>query len=559
MTVSLSPVGGVAQQFFDNNGQPLSGGKIYTYAAGTTTPQATYTSVSGATPHANPIILDSAGRVPGGETWLTDGLVYKFVIETSTAILIGSYDNITGINDIGAINADTVTYDPPFAGGVATTVENKLAQSVSVSDFGAIGNGIADDTAALTAFFNSANANPGVRHFFNDAVYRVTGTLPTITASNVWIEGAGAEIHDTGELISGTVIKWGGASGTAGPLVRISAVSGAGNQRISSVNFTGIGIDCNSGAIDYGMEILSARQCNIDVAIANAGFTGLNLGVVATLGEGRDLQRCNIKLQARQLEAPTAFCMVLGGDASANVSMNTFWVDAQIANLQAIYCVNSDNNIWDFVRIYKIPSGTASEGVSLLGGNTSNQLARAEKFNFYSANVDIHVYGTTSSPPFTYPSIGNNVYIDKENGTPSPTIDGGAEIGVIFNTTELPENAWVDFTPVVTANTGTITTYSAEARYIKRGNLLTISANITITTNGTGAGYLNVTLPAATPSEMALGGTCLNGRERSILNASVAAYIDGGTNIAQVTTYDGLYPGGNGAAISFSGSYEIAS
>ena len=98
MSVTPSPIGGFAAQFFDNNGVILSGGKIYTYAAGTTTPQATYTSAAGVTPHANPIILDSAGRVPGGEIWLTDGLVYKFVIDTSTGILIGSYDNITGVN-----------------------------------------------------------------------------------------------------------------------------------------------------------------------------------------------------------------------------------------------------------------------------------------------------------------------------------------------------------------------------------------------------------------------------------------------------------------------------
>jgi hypothetical protein len=98
MSVTPSPIGGFAAQFFDNNGVILSGGKIYTYAAGTTTPQASYTSAAGVTPHANPIILDSAGRVPGGEIWLTDGLVYKFVIETAASILIGTYDNITGVN-----------------------------------------------------------------------------------------------------------------------------------------------------------------------------------------------------------------------------------------------------------------------------------------------------------------------------------------------------------------------------------------------------------------------------------------------------------------------------
>jgi hypothetical protein len=96
MAVFLSPVGGAAAQFFTNSGVILSGGKLYSYAAGTTTPKATFTSFSGNTNHTNPIILDSAGRVPGGEIWLS-ALPYKFVLNTATDVLIATYDNITGI------------------------------------------------------------------------------------------------------------------------------------------------------------------------------------------------------------------------------------------------------------------------------------------------------------------------------------------------------------------------------------------------------------------------------------------------------------------------------
>jgi hypothetical protein len=97
MAVFLSPVGGAAAQFFTNSGVILSGGKLYAYAAGTTTPKVTYTSSSGNTAHNHPIILDSAGRVPGGEIWLLSS-PYKFALYTTNDVLIATYDNILGIN-----------------------------------------------------------------------------------------------------------------------------------------------------------------------------------------------------------------------------------------------------------------------------------------------------------------------------------------------------------------------------------------------------------------------------------------------------------------------------
>jgi hypothetical protein len=99
MAVNLSPVGGVAAQFFTNTGAVLTGGKIYTYLAGTTTPATTYTSSNGLTPWTNPIVLDAAGRVSGsGEIWLTDSILYKFVLKDSNDVLIATYDNVSGIN-----------------------------------------------------------------------------------------------------------------------------------------------------------------------------------------------------------------------------------------------------------------------------------------------------------------------------------------------------------------------------------------------------------------------------------------------------------------------------
>lgn len=96
MAVYLSPVGGVAAQFFDDNGVPLTGGKLYTYEAGTTTPQVTYTTTAGNVAHTNPIVLNAAGRVGGsGEIWLTSQ-EYKFILKNANDVTIATYDNIVG-------------------------------------------------------------------------------------------------------------------------------------------------------------------------------------------------------------------------------------------------------------------------------------------------------------------------------------------------------------------------------------------------------------------------------------------------------------------------------
>jgi len=110
MAVNLSPVGGVAAQFFDNSGQVLTGGKLYTYLSGTTTPATTYTTNAGDVANTNPIILDAAGRVPSsGQIWLTQSIIYKFVLTTSTNVQLWSVDGLSGIASSGQAGTVTAT------------------------------------------------------------------------------------------------------------------------------------------------------------------------------------------------------------------------------------------------------------------------------------------------------------------------------------------------------------------------------------------------------------------------------------------------------------------
>ena len=155
MTTNLIP--SPVMQFFDANGEPLVGGKLFTYAAGTTTPLATYTDSTGATANTNPVILDSRGEAA---VWCNDSKYYM-ELKDSTNVLIWTADNINGSNGptlaalavsggsalIGFLQAGT--------GAVARTVQSKLRDTASVTDFGAVGDGTTNDTPAFNTAFTA--------------------------------------------------------------------------------------------------------------------------------------------------------------------------------------------------------------------------------------------------------------------------------------------------------------------------------------------------------------------------------------------------------------------
>ena len=99
MALVLSPIW-TGVQFFSNTNQPLSGGKIFQYQAGTTIPQATYSDNSGVVPNANPIILDSSGRYPA-QIWFVSGQQYKLILQDANGVILATEDNLIGINDAG--------------------------------------------------------------------------------------------------------------------------------------------------------------------------------------------------------------------------------------------------------------------------------------------------------------------------------------------------------------------------------------------------------------------------------------------------------------------------
>lgn len=195
VAVNLAYIGGAGWQFFTDNGVPLSGGKIYTYAAGTTTPQATYTSNTGLTLNSNPIILDAAGRTPQ-QIWAVDGLFYKFVIKNANDVLVRSWDNIGSNNSAALLSADLANTTDNAKGdaligfrqsspsgfapnAIARTVNAKLQAFVSPEDFGAVGDGVTNDGPALLNALQYCS-NTGVPFLANGKATYLVSTSITV-------------------------------------------------------------------------------------------------------------------------------------------------------------------------------------------------------------------------------------------------------------------------------------------------------------------------------------------------------------------------------------------
>jgi hypothetical protein len=315
MPVNLSPVGGAAVQFFTSSGVPLAGGKLYSYAAGTTTPQATYTSSGGGTASANPIVLDSAGRVSGsGEVWLTGNLEYKFILKDSTDVLIGTYDNIRGIGDTtellafeallaGSTGSSLVGFLQSGTSAVATTVQTKERQVVSVFDF---------FTAAQIADVNSCTASIDTRNAINAAIeYAYTFVVTqTVFDEYGWQSRGGATVYfPPGKYLT-----------SSGPIQIRPNVSLKGNGKSSSVIYS-----------TYDGIIFEVKQANKSGEYNQAGITIQDLMVIGsrstTAQTAFDLLRpVGMKMIGVVINSCSSDGMIL-----REVSNSTF-IDIEIAN-----------------------------------------------------------------------------------------------------------------------------------------------------------------------------------------------------------------------------------
>lgn len=284
---SIMPTG--KQQFFaPGTAIPLVGGKLYTYAAGTSTPKATYQDAAGTTPNTNPITLDSAGSA----LIFWDG-AYKIVLKDAAGNTVYSVDNYSsdplGVKSFIASLVDKagttlVGFIQALTGAKQRTAADKLGERVSVADF--LDTDAPTASQAVTAI--QAAINSGAQRVFVSKNYSING--PITLAANQILDFDGGSLTASGAYPNG-VLAGNGLSGVhiIDPVIDSSASAGTdGVRAISLINCPGgriYGGKLTGGIIGLeGPDNATRMDYKVRGTIINAGAKAPCVYVSAVLG-----------------------------------------------------------------------------------------------------------------------------------------------------------------------------------------------------------------------------------------------------------------------------------
>lgn len=278
-------------QFFATDGSPLSGGKVYTYEAGTTTPLATYTDSSGLVQNTNPVILDSRGEA---SIWVNADL-YKFTLKTSTDVELWTVDNLNGPSTIfaGPTGSSLIGYTNSGTGATTRTVQARLRDFTSVKDFGAVGDGNTDDTNAIQAAMDAVNARPyGGTIYFPPGQYKITSTIEL--RQNVNVVGAGG---------SEAVIYAYACNG-----FNFGYIQDFGDAMVQEIGIHGVNCTTQKGITQTQQASVGDQLYN--VIISDVLITGFNVGIQLNTVHFVKIQNCWIQDVNSGIKL-IGFCLVI--------------------------------------------------------------------------------------------------------------------------------------------------------------------------------------------------------------------------------------------------------
>ena len=266
-------------QFIDAAGVPLAAGLLYTYAAGTTTPQATYTDSTGVTANSNPIVLDSRGEA---NIWLGSA-TYKFKLCDSTNTELWTVDNISApTSGLSPVLSGNVTIDNTGPGTALTITQTGTGLALKVEDTssdptpfvidadGKVGIGTISPGTAL-------DINNGTLQLSSSGTSRTTlaADASNTTLTSVGTRGLILNANST-NLVYGTSSGYVGIL-NASPTVELD-VTGALK---TSGNITGGAAISSTGAITAGSTLASTTTLTAgsSLSVTTSATIGTTLSV----------------------------------------------------------------------------------------------------------------------------------------------------------------------------------------------------------------------------------------------------------------------------------------
>ena len=602
MAVTLSPLGGVAAQFFNNDGVPLSGGLIYTYLAGTNTPATTYTTGAGTIAHSNPIVLDSAGRVPTGEIWLSDSVAYKFVIKDSSANLIGTYDNIVGINSNFVNHTASQEIQTATAGQTVFTLTTMAYQpgtnslSVFVDGVNQYGPGaqyaFVETSATSVTFASGLHVGASVK--FTTAVINNIGGIGAsqvsiqdagnyYTSNNV--EGALQEVganqqtflHSIGEVKvfpPGTGVDGSNVLMPDGTWLNVSASTTSGLQEAINVACTGIGTigydltvyggdESTGGAVVYncttplafpsmqGKKIrFGATTINFTSAIgSNAALTFDSCMMVDV--EMAGTQIVNNGTGHTVLFEPTVnvpldpLTAIIDSKfhITTAVNINAATTDAIVAFQPAAGDINQ--NVFEFEEINHQNAATGAGGVIVFNSGSGNPFANNKFTCMHIHNVGPYglQLGTTSS----ITNYGGNIWTVSVSGKSLASSVGVNTFGsqdTFFYTLEGGCDYAIKLQSTATRNTFVGGTFSWIVGLLdntstdKTSNIMFKGAGLAVDTKTTGGSPFNYQNTSLTPEYIVVQSGTVT---QIYLSSDGSTYYDIGATQGQFTLQPGAY------------------
>lgn len=291
--------------------------------------------------------------------------------------------------------------------------------NVKAAPYNAVGDGATDDTASIQAAIDACAAAGGGTVYVPEGVYLLTSTL-VIGFSDVKLIGAGiGDFHYTGTSPQTTSrFVWNSAT-SAGEMVQFLP---DGDQWISGCAFKGIYLEPGMTK-EMGVSVRSSIHGEFDVIGHSFTVTQVYVSVSTTLIDTADTMHNTFFIRGA---APTnGALLTIDGSPTANTCFNKFRVDGNYTNGNGLQIYNSDNNIFECIRLFREVGGTGA-GVVLNGGEV-NEECRSNYFINCSPGAGGVVAKGTSS--FTSASKDNYIlFYDSPNFAPNPVYEAGATL-----------------------------------------------------------------------------------------------------------------------------------